>query len=80
MMSPEELSTLFCHSRTQYKRTAWLWKWRHYDYSKCEELFTQWHFGTSHKTWIADIAEVHNFVNSLSALHLFTTKPLNPFI
>ena len=35
---------------------------------------------TSSKTWIVDTWEVHNFVNSLCALHLFTTKLLNPFI
>jgi len=43
MMSSEELSNLFYHRRTQYKRTTWLWRWRQYDYSECEEPFTQWH-------------------------------------
>jgi hypothetical protein len=68
MISPEEQSNLFCHSRPQYKRTAWLWRWVHYDYSKCEELFTLWHCVTSHKTWIVDTWEVHNFVNSFLTL------------
>jgi len=40
------------------------------------EIFTSLVNNTGH----VDTGEVHNFVNSLSALHIFTTKSLNPFV
>lgn len=40
------------HSLTDNARTAWLWRWKHYDPWKRQEIHAQWHSIMSHKTWI----------------------------